>query len=243
MSVHRRRHRGLAQRALIGGPLSSACSTSFGSSPAWVPSLDDSWIGSHVTSAAPDRVSPPARDWEVLRNYANADIHRYWQLANEVLHAQLARIDREIRAGVARTREPGTLWAPLVDLALGSESSEAYPYPVPLRHRQALELADPSHATEAVLAAGTPLRFMDGVYDSSYEGLGSNFWEVAPASAAGTPYLATALEFRWGGEAALVDALIVPIGEPILGDQPRIARLVDDLYAIVERVRLHALAQ
>jgi hypothetical protein len=103
--------------------------------------------------------------------------------------------------------------------------------------RSATELAEPSRQRGPVLAAGTVLRYLGARPDTSYEGIGVNFWEVDPPLAGGTAHIATALEGRWGGHACLVDALIVPSDAELLTHPARIARLIDDLYEIVERVR------
>ncbi len=169
--------------------------------------------------------------WEALETGADP---RYWELGWELVRRQRERIHDDVPPDL-RNDPRGTDAVAIADLAVGRERDmttylrfhdERF-----VRGRDIVGIA--SDPGQSVIPSGASLRLIAQVPDHYYEGLGCNFWLTDDER----PY-ASAFEGRWGMEATLADALIVPARTPLASDSAAQRRLLDDLRAITIAFRV-----
>jgi hypothetical protein len=178
-----------------------------------------------------DEVLSQHFSWQAI---ATSHDPRYWTLGGELMVLQVSVIER---FAAERSRHLERLYAPLADLAIGGTSSPSF-----LSYLR----ADPDHypgccdvddvasgRTGPIIPAGTTLRLLAELPDPSYEGLGANLWQGTTDGR----FYATALEGRWGFEAVLADALIVPADTAALDDRDSGQRLLGELRAVTSEFR------
>ncbi len=170
--------------------------------------------------------------WEAIETSGDP---RYWKLGWELFKRQVTRIHEDAPAGSPNGERDGDaiVVADLEDRPVSAHSASYLGFSdARFAHaRDIVAIGDAS--SPSVVRAGTVLHVVAQIHDQYNEGLGANFW----VSNDGQPY-ASALEGRWGIDALLADALIVPLGTPLASDPAAQRRLLDDLRTITVAFRV-----